>query len=206
METIAMRDANGTEVEYHNFSEEIERGLAWLDEHAPEWITKVDVETLDINDPYRCVLGQVFAEATGDSRFTSGYSYALYTFWSGKTDAFTPSVALGFTAPATHRGPTLTTQWVHAIKQRRLSDRANLLEEIIKESQPVLDRLAPDDGPVRVTLPDPTKGCCCVDRSQDHGEGRIEYLAEYNPACPEHSDHVYDPRTGTWIHRTDVED
>lgn len=49
-------------------------------------------------------------------------------------------------------------------------------------------------------LPDPKGGCCCTWHSQDAGGGYTEYLMEYEPACPEHSTHVYNPRTGVWEH------
>lgn len=43
--------------------------------------------------------------------------------------------------------------------------------------------------------------CLCEEHSQDAGAGYVEHLLEYDPACPEHSDHLYDPRSGTWIPR-----
>jgi hypothetical protein len=48
-------------------------------------------------------------------------------------------------------------------------------------------------------LPDPQGGCVCIPHSQDAGGGYTEHLLEYEPACPEHSGHLYDPRTGEWI-------
>jgi hypothetical protein len=51
------------------------------------------------------------------------------------------------------------------------------------------------------TLPDPAGGCSCDDASQDAGGGYIEHLLEYDPACPVHSTHLYDPRIGEWILR-----
>ena len=52
-----------------------------------------------------------------------------------------------------------------------------------------------------LVLPDSQGGCTCIPFDQDAGEGYVEHLLEYDPACPEHSTHVYDPRTGTWIGR-----
>lgn len=49
-------------------------------------------------------------------------------------------------------------------------------------------------------LPRPGDGCQCTGYSQDAGGGHFEYLVEYEPACPEHSEHVYNPRTGVWEH------
>lgn len=47
-------------------------------------------------------------------------------------------------------------------------------------------------------LPDPQGGCTCIEHEQDAGGGHAEYLTEYDPTCPEHSEHVYNPRTGVW--------
>lgn len=38
----------------------VERGMAWLDAHVPGWLDRIDMETLDIGDCDRCVLGQLF--------------------------------------------------------------------------------------------------------------------------------------------------
>ena len=48
------------------------------------------------------------------------------------------------------------------------------------------------------SIPDPNGGCSCTWHSQDAGGGHTEHLLEYDPACPEHSKHVYNPRTGIW--------
>jgi len=67
-----------------------------------------------------------------------------------------------------------------------------------------LDGLAHDYAepgePGRV-LPDPMGGCVCTPHDQDAGGGYVEHLLEYDPACPEHSEHLYDPRTGVWVLR-----
>lgn len=47
----------------------------------------------------------------------------------------------------------------------------------------------------RITLPDPTAGCCCTHHPTPLG---CPPEVEYEPACPEHSVHVYNPRTGVW--------
>lgn len=48
-------------------------------------------------------------------------------------------------------------------------------------------------------LPVPGDGCSCTGHRQDYG-GYVEYLLQYEPACPEHSEHVWNPRTGIWEH------
>lgn len=50
-------------------------------------------------------------------------------------------------------------------------------------------------------LAHPKGGCSCSPAPQNAGGGYIEYLLEYEPDCPEHSEHVYDPRAGKWIFR-----
>lgn len=54
------------------------------------------------------------------------------------------------------------------------------------------------EQPQRPSLPDPKGGCACRAYSEDHGAGYVELIVEYDPACPEHSEHVYNPRTGIW--------
>lgn len=49
-----------------------------------------------------------------------------------------------------------------------------------------------------MVLPDPTGGCVCTPHWQDAGGGHTEFVPEYEPACPEHSEHLYNPRTGIW--------
>lgn len=49
------------------------------------------------------------------------------------------------------------------------------------------------------TLPTDLTKCICPWDSEDRGGGHSEIVAEYEPACPVHSEHVYDPRAGEWI-------
>jgi hypothetical protein len=46
-------------------------------------------------------------------------------------------------------------------------------------------------------LPDPKGGCACHYHGSDPLSGPPD--VEYEPACPVHSEHVYDPRRGMWI-------
>lgn len=50
-------------------------------------------------------------------------------------------------------------------------------------------------------LPRPEDGCVCSWESEDRGGGYSELVAEYEPACPVHSEHLWDPRQGMWIDR-----
>jgi hypothetical protein len=38
----------------------VANGAAWLDEHAPGWEAKFDLDTLEIAEGCNCVLGQVY--------------------------------------------------------------------------------------------------------------------------------------------------
>lgn len=63
---------------YGTPQERVALGVAWLDEKCPDWRTRIDPMTLNLESPLRCVLGQVFAEERGD--YTAGYYYALGVF------------------------------------------------------------------------------------------------------------------------------
>lgn len=53
-------------------------------------------------------------------------------------------------------------------------------------------------APTRM-LADPQGGCACTPHWQDAGAGYTEFVPEYEPDCPVHSYHLYDPRNGEWI-------
>lgn len=53
-------------------------------------------------------------------------------------------------------------------------------------------------------LPDPTGPCVCAFDSEDRGGGHFELVQECEPACPVHSEHVYDPVLGMWMLRAEV--
>jgi len=43
----------------------VSAGAAWLDEHRPGWWQRINLETLDLGDPCRCVLGQEYGHFDG---------------------------------------------------------------------------------------------------------------------------------------------
>jgi hypothetical protein len=43
-----------------NLSSRVAQGVALLDQVRPGWVDRIDLETLNIRNPYKCVLGQVF--------------------------------------------------------------------------------------------------------------------------------------------------
>lgn len=52
-------------------------GVAWLDEHRPDWRERVELRRFDIRSACRCVLGQVFEEDQANDDSISGYGYVL---------------------------------------------------------------------------------------------------------------------------------
>lgn len=63
------------------------------------------------------------------------------------------------------------------------------------ERREEIARLAERDAEVT----DEAAGCTCTPYWQDAGGGYTEYVPEYEPSCPEHSQHVWNPRTGEWV-------
>lgn len=51
---------------YVDFTDEIERGVAVLERHDPRWFDKVNLDRLSLDDPGRCVLGQLAMESFKD--------------------------------------------------------------------------------------------------------------------------------------------
>lgn len=43
-------------------AERVAAGAAWLDEHRPGWVDRIDLETLDLGDCANCIVGQEFGE------------------------------------------------------------------------------------------------------------------------------------------------
>ena len=53
--------------------ERIDNGIRWLNENFPGWRNRIDINTLQLADPFRCICGQVFKD---ESESLSGYNYA----------------------------------------------------------------------------------------------------------------------------------
>jgi hypothetical protein len=41
-------------------AERVAAGAAWLDEHRPGWVDRINLDTLDLSDTCKCVLGQEY--------------------------------------------------------------------------------------------------------------------------------------------------
>lgn len=57
------------------FQDEINRGIAWLNENRPGWLSMVELDRLDMLDDVKCVLGQ-----TGGYWSVSTYSINPYDY------------------------------------------------------------------------------------------------------------------------------
>jgi hypothetical protein len=78
-------------------------------------------------------------------------------------------------------------------QERDSAERAaNAAEARTRIAEREVDRLR------KKVLPKDLTACACHTHAQDAGAGFTEYTVEYEPACPIHSTHVYNPRTGQW--------
>lgn len=44
----------------NTIAERVEAGAAWLDANRPGWVDRINLETLDMASPRRCILGQEY--------------------------------------------------------------------------------------------------------------------------------------------------
>lgn len=95
----------------------VEKGAGLLDQERPGWIDRLDLDHLNLSNPFYCVLGQEFS---ADSRtlYDSGYELALYELFEGippSIDGMPADEAYGFCAgPADYRtceGDKLGNPW-----------------------------------------------------------------------------------------------
>lgn len=96
-------------------TERVAAGAAWLDEHEPGWIKRIDIGVLDISSCANCVLGQVFGD----------FDDARRDAWLNppEHDRMTdPGRRRGFMTPdpgAFEQYETLTAEWKRFIQERR---------------------------------------------------------------------------------------
>jgi hypothetical protein len=76
-------------------AERVAAGAAWLDANRPGWVERIDLETLDLGDPCRCIVGQLNVQWGGlkiaddprwhaaslgfDTWLAEGYEYSALT-------------------------------------------------------------------------------------------------------------------------------
>lgn len=75
----------------------VARGAAWLDEQCPNWPAEIDLDRLQLNDGYTCILGQTANCIIGEPGGTDddGFSRVLDTFAPTGEDAEW-AIGLGF--------------------------------------------------------------------------------------------------------------
>ena len=54
------------------------------------------------------------------------------------------------------------------------------------------------------TLPTGDECVCGWHNEERGGGGYVEVMQEYSPACPQHSEHLYDPKAQAWVLRSDT--
>ena len=80
--------------------------MSLLDEHYPGWLNHIDLDELDIADPFRCVCGQL----------------SNHGFFDENWDLFEDTVVgrnAGIMAVGTDDYRQLTIEWKRAIEERR---------------------------------------------------------------------------------------
>lgn len=50
----------------------VQKGVAWLDEKYPDWVTKIVGETLDLSSTDYCICGQMFGDYAYRPNFVHG--------------------------------------------------------------------------------------------------------------------------------------
>jgi hypothetical protein len=112
--------------------ERVQAGAAWLDKVRPGWLTEVDVGRLDLRQPDRCVLGQVFVADLADKLFgivrqswgeRCGAGYWTVDGIANEAFGFSPGLAWlqehGFVDLGSGAGyEILTEAWADEIKRR----------------------------------------------------------------------------------------
>lgn len=92
----------------------VQRGINLLDADRPGWWIDVDTDILDIDDLYRCVLGQVYGN------FTTGLVALSLAGGYGE----------GFNRSSLQPVGALNQEWVKRIKARRAESERMFAEEI----------------------------------------------------------------------------
>ena len=91
-------------------AERVAIGVAWLDEHEPGWVSRIDLDTLEMGDCGQCICGQLV-----------GNFQAALKRWGHNPFAVTTSdwvEAHGF--DVSYGGyPSLNTAWRRVITERR---------------------------------------------------------------------------------------
>lgn len=105
-----------------DYTENVARGIALLDEKQPGWFNRIDLEELNLGSCFKCVLGQLFSNV-GLNEARSPYSKGINTIFSGQSNIGAVGAGdCGFTLcdnnPAAD-WDELRCTWVRAIVAKR---------------------------------------------------------------------------------------
>lgn len=89
----------------NQFTEKVAAGAAYLDAVQPGWAERINLATLDLGSPTRCVIGQSVA------RYLDGIEELNLSIVEGQ--------ALGFAAERASQYEELTQAWIPVIKERQ---------------------------------------------------------------------------------------
>lgn len=90
----------------------IERGAALLDSIRPDWFRCIDVPSLDMDDPERCILGQLFGH------YDSGCNAIQISPKTPRSYNGTPGRYFGFNNEMSWSRDTQAAAWRNEIRTR----------------------------------------------------------------------------------------
>lgn len=106
-------------MEKHEVQARVAAGAAWLDRERPGWVGEINVLTLNIANPFTCVLGQLYG---GGEEDRIGYYHAVNNVLEGRAQQ---AVELGFQTDAYFPGDRrldlerLTEEWLQVVTAKR---------------------------------------------------------------------------------------
>jgi hypothetical protein len=110
--------------------------MKMLDRVRPGWERFIDLDTLDVNEPYDCVLGQVFRGVSTRTNGAFTYGFALLQ----QTEPMNIATLFAFGRDANH---ALTNEWKAHIRARRALNEARSVRPDLGAELPVPTEDAP---------------------------------------------------------------
>jgi hypothetical protein len=100
-----------------NYAYEVAAGAAWLDENRPGWVSRIDLDELDMRDNWSCILGQEWM-ATACPVWRTPFHMALQE-WPGLEGEAMGFDVSGYVDDIESDFEGLTEVWRELIKERR---------------------------------------------------------------------------------------